>query len=169
MKITKRIITKLKQNDEDAFANIYNEFHRLLYYIAFSITQNKAIAEEVVQDSFIKMMSNINSYEEKGKFKQWLTQITRNLAKNALTRDKERYTIRDDELVKSLAAPNNEYLFLTVNDLLDEKESMIINYKIIFNYRFREIAEELNLSLGTVQSIYYGAISKLKEYFKEGK
>lgn len=167
MKITKKLISPLKKSDEEAFNKIYNEYHKLLYYIAYSITLNKETAEEVTQDSFIKMMNNINQYQERGKFKQWLTQITRNLAINALTRNKERQTIYDDDYIRSVADSKPNRLTLTLNDLLDEEEAIIVSYKIIFHYRFREIAETLNLSLGTVQSKYYGAIQKLKQYFKE--
>ena len=101
MKITKSLIEKLKQKDEEAFEIVYNEYEKLIYYIAFSITRNKENAEEVVQDTFLRMFNSIDNYTDKGKFKEWLTEIARNISKNKVTRDKEKNTIYDDEIIGS--------------------------------------------------------------------
>ena len=52
---------------------------------------------------------------------------------------------------------------------LSEEESNIITLKVLYDYSFKEIGEELNMSIGQIQAKYYKAINKLKKYFeKEG-
>ena len=47
------------------------------------------------------MFNSIDNYTDKGKFKEWLTEIARNISKNKVTRDKEKNTIYDDEIIGS--------------------------------------------------------------------
>ena len=79
----------------------------------------------------------------------------------------------DEELLSSAGKKNNEYgyidVMLTLKNTLSLQEANIVSLKVLFNYSFKEIAEDLNLTLGTVQSMYYRSIDKLKEHFeKEG-
>ncbi|MCR4562779.1 MAG: hypothetical protein K5694_06230, partial [Bacilli bacterium] len=58
---------------------------------------------------------------------------------------------------------------LTINHLLEDEEARIVNYRIVFDLSFREIAEKSGLSLGQVQASYYKAIKKLKKHYKNYK
>ena len=60
-------------------------------------------------------------------------------------------------------------VMLTLDKTLTHEESQIVSLKVLYDYNFREIAEELNQSLGTIQAKYYKAIGKLKLYFERGK
>lgn len=167
MKITKSLINRLKQRDEEAFEIVYNEYESLIYYIALSITKNKQNAEEVVQDTFLKMFNSLENYNENGKFKEWLTQIARNLSYNKVTRDKEKSTIRDEEIIKTI--PNeksNIDIIITIQGLIDEYSAQIVILRIIYNYSFKEIAKYEETSIGKVQSAYYKAMKILKKEFK---
>lgn len=166
MIIESHLIKKIKQRDEEAFEIVYRKYEGLIYYIALSITKNKEDAEEIVQDTFLNMFNSIDTYQEKNKFKQWLMQIARNLSYNKVTRNKEKNTIKDDEIIKNTQYNENtiDYI-LTIEGNLDEQSSFIVISKIVYNFSFKEIAKDLNMTVNQVQSIYYQSLKKLKKVF----
>lgn len=167
MRDESHLIEMVKQKDEEAFELIYNEYSNLIYYIAFSIVKNKEDAEEVVQDTFLNMLKSIETYSGKNKFKQWLMQIARNLSYNKVTRNKEKNTIKDDEIITSVKAPTeNIDLLLTIRGLLDLESSHIVILRIVYDFSFKEIAEDCKLTVNKVQCIYYQSLKKLKKEFR---
>lgn len=166
MIIESHLIKKIRQGDEEAFEMIYRKYEGLIYYIALSITKNKEDAEEIVQDTFVNMFNSINTYEEKNKFKQWLMQIARNLSYNKVTRNKEKNNIHDEEIINNTASEENKYdIILTINNSLDETSSKVVILKIVYNFSFKEIAEEMNMTINQVQGIYYQSMKRLKKVF----
>ncbi len=166
MIIESHLIKKIRQGDEEAFEMIYRKYEGLIYYIALSITKNKEDAEEIVQDTFVNMFNSINTYEEKNKFKQWLMQIARNLSYNKVTRNKEKNNIHDEEIINNTASEENKYdIILTINNSLDETSSKVVILKVVYNFSFKEIAEEMNMTINQVQGIYYQSMKRLKKVF----
>lgn len=167
MIINNRILIKLKNKDEDTFKKIYDEYEKLIYFIALQITKNKETAEEVVQDTFLKMLNSIDSYTENGKFKEWLMTICRNISYNRITRDKEKDTLKDDSITDNVSAKSNDQdILLTINGILDELSASVVIYRIYYDLSFKEIANYYEMSLGTIQGIYYKAIKTLRKEFK---
>lgn len=167
MRVDEHLIEMIKQKDEEAFELIYNEYSNLIYYIAYSIVKNKEDAEEVVQDTFLNMLKSIETYNGNNKFKQWLMQIARNLSYNKVTRNKEKYTIKDDEIITNTKAPReNTDLLFTIRGLLDLESSHIVILRIVYDFSFKEIAEDCKLTVNKVQGIYYQSLKKLKKEFR---
>lgn len=166
MIIESQLIRRIKQRDEEAFEIIYRKYEGLIYYIALSITKNKEDAEEIVQDTFLNMFKSIDSYQEKNKFKQWLMQIARNLSYNKVTRNKEKDNIKDNDFIYTTPSSEDsiDYI-LTIKGTLDGQESYIVINKIVYNFSFKEIAQDLNMTVNQVQGIYYQSLKKLKKVF----
>lgn len=163
----KEIVKGLKERDEEAFKIVYDEYEKLIYYIAYSITKNKENSEEIVQDTFLRMFNTIYLYEEKGKFKQWLCEIARNLSYNKVTRDKEKNTIKNEEVVNLTTSPKSSAdIILTIEGILEPFDANIVILRIVYDFSFREIAESINETIGKVQSTYYSALEKLKKEFR---
>ena len=117
-----------------------------------------------MQDTFVKFMENIENYQDDGHLRQYLTTITRNLALNLVTKKE---TINLDSIKEPSTNDNNNIeLILTLKNTLDEDESNIVILKIIYDYNFREIAEDTNSNIGIVQAKYYKALKKLKNHFE---
>lgn len=164
MKITKSLIEKLKEKDEEAFEIVYYEYEKLIYYIAYSITRNKEDALEVVQDTFLRMINSIDNYVDAGKFKQWLCEIARNISYNKVTRNKEKNTILNDDIVNLQKGEKSSIdVILTIEGILDEGEADIVILRIVYDFSFKEISAYKNMTIGKVQSTYYNAVKKLKK------
>ncbi|MCK9536613.1 MAG: sigma-70 family RNA polymerase sigma factor [Bacilli bacterium] len=169
----KKIIKDLKAHKEYAFETVYYQYYKLIYYVAFSMVQETGLAEEIVQDTFIKMIENIHQYKGKGEFKSWLVSITRNLARNELIkRNKfiQRYSY-NDEIIDNFQDNTDDLrgLLLEIRKCLNDFETKIVISHVIYGFTFNKTASELNASESVVKKSYYAAIKKLKEYYSREK
>ena len=70
MSINEKVILDLKLKKKYAFDLVYQEYYRLVYYIALDITRDEQVSQDVLQETFIKLMNDISNYQEKGSFKR---------------------------------------------------------------------------------------------------
>lgn len=167
LEITKDFIDKLKNKDEDAFAKLYNSYVKLIYHIAYSYTYNKEDSEDIVSEVFMKILASIANYQEQGKFKEWVSMITRNAACNYVTRNKAKDVVKDEELIQTIKSSNNSSkdLIILFEEVLDMDERSIMTLRIIYNYKFKEIAQILNMTIGKVQGLYYDGLEKIRKVY----
>ena len=166
-------ISTLKRRRKRDFEQIYNQYYKLVYYVSYNLVKDQELAQDIMQDTFISFMNHIEDYDEQGKVKQYLTTISKNLSLNALKK-KINKEILDEDAISLYSSQDMELekvkLKLTLNNTLSTEESNIVTLKILYDYSFKEIGEELNQSLGQIQAKYYKALEKLKKYFeKEGR
>ena len=144
LQITEELVEKLRNKDEEAFQKIYNAYVKLIYHIAYSYTYNKEDAEDIVSEVFMKVMHSIHSYQENGKFKEWISMITRNVSLNFITRDKNKDIFKDDERIqreKCNHSSNNEMIMM-FEEFLDKDTTSIMILRFIYNYKFKDIKSE---------------------------
>lgn len=170
--MNKRCIQRLIAGEESAFDEMYYEFHKLIYFIVFSMVRNKELAQEITDDAFVKAYHSIESYSGEGNFKYWLVQIAKNLARNELAKQARSPIILDEKVVLNTPdiPPSDEYEELRnkVLPLLDEIEFKVVTLKIYYNYRFIEIGKELGITVHAASGIYRRSIEKIKRYYKKG-
>ena len=164
--VSLEIIERLKARDEKAFDIIYDKYYRLVYYVAYEILNDASGSEDILQETFIRLMDNIEDYEDEGNFKNYLTRIAKNLALNELKRKKRVQLIEYDEDIDSNQANDIDIVF-TIDKCLSKEEAIIVKNKVLYDYSFKEIANQLHWSIGKTQSQYYLALKKLKKHFGE--
>ena len=149
-----------------------------LMSFAFKLTANQDSANDLVQDSILKALDNTQKFIRQENFKGWMYTIMRNIFINNY-----RKVVRDQTFVDTT---DNLYHLNTPHDLtLDSTEGAydlkemhrIVNalpreYKIPFSmhvsgFKYREIAEKLNLPLGTVKSRIFFTRQKLQQDLKD--
>ena len=162
------MVIELKSGSEDAFDYIYYKYVNLIFYVIFKIVKNRQDAEDITQETLIKMMESIHTFNENNNFKYWLLQIAKNKALNFIKvkkrvvlnsnhvnslEDKEKYSETDDfdEIMK-------EYEHIVTKDEFD-----IITLRIYHNMKFKEIAELYGKTESSVNNIYHRGISKIKK------
>ena len=142
------IVNQIKKQDEQAFEQIYNEYHKLVFFVIYEIVKNKEIALDLVQDTFLTVYNKIDQYDG-GNFKYWIITIAKNLALNYYNRviKKEDHVIHNDEMVESYVEETSSGLG-KYDEILDKhftkEEKEIIVYHVVFGYSYKEIAEILN-------------------------
>ena len=158
----------LKNGDESGFNIIYDQTHRLVYYVIFSILRDSYISEDIMQNTYIKVYQNIKSYQSNAP-KAWITTIARNLAINEYNRKKHEKMVDIEEF--DLIPDENERKDTPLIDLaakiLDEDEFMIVMLCIVEGYKRREVAKLTNLSTSGVTWKLNNALEKLRKTVKE--
>lgn len=165
--VTKQFIEDLKNNDEEAFTKLYNEYVKLIYHIAYSYTYNREDSEDIVNEVFMKIMRSIDKYNHQNKFKEWICQITRNHCINYVTRNKERFNLLDEDIINKTPDLSKESrdLLIIFEENLNEETIHIMVLKFIYNYKFKEIASALGMTIGKVQGLYYDGLEVLRKVY----
>ena len=167
MEINSAIISKLRHRDKKAFEEVYNAYYKLVFYIAFNITKDEQLSLDIMQDTFVNLMSNIENYFDNGRLKQYITTIASNLSRNALKKKDNQNALLDDNKISAYSYVDNTKaeILATLDKYLSPEEKNIVILKVLFDYTFNEIAYETNTTIGVVQSTYYRAMETLKNYF----
>lgn len=165
-------MTLLQGGDETAFETIYNETRRGLFSFILSLCKNYHTAEDIMQNTYIKLRSSVLSYTPGSNALAWIFTIAKNLTLNEIAKRKREvhtdfeqgayeygeYTI-DDKMTSPLLK--------TMRDNLNEAEQQIVMLYLISGFKHREIAQMLNKPLGTVLWTYRNAVSKLRKVMEK--
>ena len=154
------------QGNNVAFDILLSRYESKLYSYIFYIVHDEEVANDLFQDTFLKVIMRIQegSYTGYGKFQAWITRIAHNLVMDYF-RDKEQAnTISNDEadydLLNNirLAEHTTEDQMLisqslkdakAIMELLPEPQSEVVRMRFYENLSFKEIADKLNISINT--------------------
>ncbi len=165
----KRIIDGLKKKSEDAFEECYYKYKNLVYYVIIKMTRNKELAEELVQDTFVKMYQQIDKFDG-SYFQAWLLTIAKNLTLNELKKQKLEIEFADYLVAEELDTKNEmKQLLHDLQEVLNPKEYDVFIFKVIYDMKQREIAEYMNMPIGTVGWMYQEALKKVKKVYERGR
>lgn len=170
-----QIVTSLKQKNRDAVGILYDKYSSLLFGIIARIVKSDETAEDLLQEVFVKVWNNINSYDPaKAKLVTWMGNIARNLAidkirskdyKNSQqNRDIEDYVNIIEE--SPAAAFNPEHI--GVKDMIDKlapEQRILIDMVYFQGFTQAETAEKLGIPLGTVKTRIRTAINNLRDIY----
>lgn len=167
-----------KQKDKEAFTIIYQKYHRYLYALAYRYLKDSDMAEDTVQQVFVKLWEIIHEIDIEINLKNYLYSMTKNYILNQFRKHKETISlnyinvqteISDDEadIVKLIENVELSDLLHKGIDNLPNQKKEICKMKIDDNKSNQEIADEMGLSVNTVKSHYQEAIKMLRVYFKQ--
>ncbi len=152
------------------FINNYDSNTKHLYKVASYFTRNREDAEELLQESLVKMYTKFYQYRPDSNFKAWASTIIRNTFINQYRKGKK-YSAVSVEDVSNIASlgysQNGGESNLTYEEVSNELENLPTKYKkvikfLIDGYSYKEIADELDIPIGTVKSQIFIARKQLK-------
>lgn len=174
MSVNKDIIAKLKARQEDGLRLLYSNYADVLFGVAFRILNNEAIAEDALQQSFLKIWNGIDSYDSsKSTLFTWMAKIVKNTSidiSRLKSFQKEAKTETIDPLVHNTEHEKIDTDKIDVKSLLDgmdEKYSIILDHLYLKGYSQSELSKKLNLPLGTIKTRSKKAIDLLREKLKK--
>ena len=168
------LISKVANGDQRAFLALYDRYSDRVYALALRMLRNQMLAEEVVQDAFLKLWSRAGQYlTERGPLLIWLLTIARRTALDRLRLESRRPTLSDGndpelawELTPEPESTSEEArwhsLYLAVRSLPEDQRS-VIELAYYQGLSHSEIAETLNLPLGTVKTRLRAAMHHLRD------
>ncbi|MFA7032696.1 MAG: sigma-70 family RNA polymerase sigma factor [Bacilli bacterium] len=165
MLVSLETVNRLKNNDNQAFEEIYQTYYRLIFCLSFSLLKDRYLAEDVTQDVFIKMMENITSLKRSSQFHAYLLAIAKNTTLNEL---KKRRDIPSDQIEQVTKQDDNHHFFIEeMHQYLTIEENEVIIYKIIYDFTFQEISHLFSFSLSSTYRLYRSALKKIKRHYEE--
>lgn len=137
----------------------YEEYRVGIYRFALSILRSPQQAEDVLQDTFVRLLHGKFSSPMPGKEKAWLFRVARNLCFDIL-----RKRVQELELPPAIAAPEGQnWEFVELISPLSQSEQEIVSLKFIGGFTHKEIAKITGTTVHAAKKRYERAIQKLRE------
>ncbi len=170
-----KLLKQVGLGDKEAFHQLYLNTDKTIYSFILSILKNPQDAEEVMQETYLKVWTSAASYQSQGKPLAWMFTIARNLCYMKFREQKRMADVGLDDLngeeTGELCIPlenmTDAMVLRAALEILKEDERQIVLLHASAGLKHREIAEGLNLPLATVLSKYNRAMKKLKQYLRE--
>jgi len=179
------LIARFQNGDEYAFDEIVNRYKDRLLNFVFRFIGQIDESEDIVQDTFLKVYKNKNSYVNIARFSTWIYTIAGNLAKTELRKRKRRriFSIskmgiddKEFELTSTARTPEenvesvfNEKIIQNAIQKLPDKFRTVIILRDIQELSYDEISKIIGVPLGTIKSRVNRARLKLRELLKDFK
>jgi len=156
-----QLVAQLRARDRAALNLVYKKYSAALYGVALKVVKDESLAEDVLQEGFVKIWSSIDSYnEEKGRLFTWMLNICRNLAIDKLRsrqskQSRNHFSVEDkhERIADESATFSADHIGLReVTEKLRPEQKQLIDLLYFNGFTHTEAAEELNLPLGTVKT-----------------
>jgi RNA polymerase sigma-70 factor (ECF subfamily) len=164
------LVTRLKANDDDAYREVVARYGDPLYGYIFSITGDHHLSEDVISETYLKMVENIDTYTFYGApFKAWLYRIAHNLAINALKRAQR--TVggdaletagppADDPATTIAAQLEAEELRSAIAELTEEQQQVVL-LRFVAGQTSGEVAQALDKTENAIKQMQFRALRSL--------
>ncbi|MDQ7947848.1 MAG: sigma-70 family RNA polymerase sigma factor [Pedobacter sp.] len=173
-----KLLAGLRVGDKNSIDLLYKNYSSSLFGIIIRIVKFDEIAEDVLQDTFLKIWKYIGQYDQsKGRLYTWMANLAKNTAIDQIRSKHYVHGAKTDDIT-TLAAENiskrpNDQFNLDAIGLkqlmynLKPEHKQIIDLFYYQGYTHVEVAEHLNIPLGTVKTRIRQAILNLRQYFNE--
>ncbi|HEX8024252.1 RNA polymerase sigma factor [Mucilaginibacter sp.] len=169
------LVLSLQHREKIAVEALYDMYSASLFGVISRIINDTAIAEDVLQETFVKIWHSFSSYStEKGRLFTWMVNIARNLAIDKIRSKDFKNQNKNQEIENNVTfideQRNTVYKpeLMGVKDLvqtLKPEQKLIIELVYFKGYTHVEAAEELGIPLGTIKTRLRMAILELRKHF----
>lgn len=168
------LVELLKDGDEKGLEVLYQNYSKALYNVIFQIVRSDEMAEEALQDGFLKIWKNASSYDKsKGTIFTWMLNICRNIAIDK-TRSKDfKNEAKNQNIETSVNVERDHSTEITpdhigvakVVEKLKPELREVIDMVFLKGYTQIQAADALKIPLGTIKTRSRNAIIELRKYF----
>jgi RNA polymerase sigma-70 factor, ECF subfamily len=175
----RRLVRQVKQGFQPAFTQLVSLYQKKVFRMAYGFFQDRDDAMEIVQETFLRVYQKIDSFDEnegKTRFKNWVYRIGYNLCidyyrkfKKKKAEMKDLYLYEEDTRTDStnpedrMDRENFRSSLKKSVQRLPRKQKMVFVLRHYSGYKHHEIATMLNLSVGTIKSLYHRSVQSLKK------
>lgn len=168
-----QLINDCKKNDIKAQEQLYKQFAPRLFSVCLKYAHNYTEAQDFLQDGFLILFEKINQFQNKGSFEGWAKRIFINLILQEYRSKKHLHLAEEIEEAPDVEIEIDEDVsmdFLTkIIQELPERYRLVFNLYVFENYTHQDIANQLNITVGTSKSNLARARMILKEKIEKNK
>ena len=170
-----KLLLRVAQGDKEAFQRLYQNTDKTTYGFILSILRNPLDAEEIMQETYLKIWTSAAGYKSQGKPLAWMFTIARNLCYMKFRDQKREADIGLSDLSEGelgefcpqIEDAADKMVFKAALHILNEEERQIVLLHTTAGMKHREIAADLEMPLATVLSKYNRAMKKLQKHLRE--
>lgn len=170
------LFARVERGDVEAFTEIYNKYHKLLYVLAYRYLMSTAMAEDAVQHVFTRFWEFRSELRVGISLRNYLITMTKNHVLNVIRNENNALTKNyeiaqavpeyEDTLVENLEKKEMMSLFYKAVDMLPAQKREICLMKVRDELSNQEIADHLKLSINTIKTHYSDALKLLRVHLR---
>ena len=173
------IIDKIKDNKtvDYGFNLLLEKYQEKVYWVIRRMVIDHESSDDIAQETFVKVWKNLDKFKGESKLYTWIYRIATNEALTHLRKKKRRFFLSigdiENELMSTLEADiyySGDVIQLKLQKAiltLPEKQRLVFNMKYFEELKFREIAEVLEVTVGSLKAQYHHAVKKIEKYLKQ--
>lgn len=161
------LLSGVAAGDREALAQLYRRTRTAVYGLALSYVKNAHDAQDVTQDTFVRVWDSAYQYKPQGSPMGWLLAVARNLALMKLRQGSRQEQLEDEEwdaipAESPAVTPEDRQVLQQAMAALTDEERQVVMLHAVTGLKHREIAHLLEMPLATVLSKYHRALKKLR-------
>ncbi|MDD8020485.1 MAG: RNA polymerase sigma factor [Acidobacteriota bacterium] len=167
------LVSRVKEGDREAFMKLVGLYQQKIFVLTYSMVREREDALDLVQETFLRLYEKINTYRPGENFSAWLMKIARNICIDFIRKQKARRKESLDSLSPDridLADSGQDPARFNPGEIIQKAVSRLpAKQQAVFvlhhyqDLKYEEIAGELKISAGTVKSLHYKAVRKLRK------
>ena len=167
------LLRQIREGDESAFKHLFETYFTPLCRFIFMHLNDEGVSEELAMDIFIYVWENRDTFQIQLSLKAYLFQAARNKCLNELRKKKQTVRLDDveaDSMNTDMATLETDELYRLIQEAvlaLPEKCRNIFHLSRNENFTNQEIADQLNISIKTVEAQITTALKKIKNFLGE--
>jgi RNA polymerase sigma factor (sigma-70 family) len=176
--VNRALLQNIKDGDNQAFAELYNEYADYALRVAMAVTGNKMSAADAVQEAFIRVYRNMHTFDIDKPFEAWFYRILINECNRTMGKTPKTILVEDFADSSMQGAVEDDYRFEEYESLykaignLEDINKIPIVLKYLKGFKETEIAEIMGLNVNTIKSRLLKGRQKLRnllERFEGGR
>ena len=159
------------------FNLLMDKYQEKVYWVIRRMVIEHEVADDVAQETFVKVWKNIESFKGDSKLYTWIYRIATNEALNHLRKKKRRFFLPIGDVEHELRSSLDTDIYYSGDEIqlklqkallkLPEKQRLVFNMKYFEEMKFKDIAEVMEVSVGSLKAQYHHAVKKIEKFIKE--
>ena len=166
----KKLIDSCKKGERKAQKSLYDRYKGKMFVLCQRYANNREEAEDLLQDGFVKVFRSLDQYRGDGPLGAWVRKVILNVALQKVRSKKNIFVQLEEEEIEFFlhhnaepASSDTEGELIKLMQLLPPGFRTVLNLYVLEGYTHQQIAEELNISVGTSKS----QLNRAKAYYRK--
>jgi len=173
------LIAQLKNplTQEQAFRTLMSQYKERLYWHIRKIVISHDDADDVLQNTFIKVYRNINNFKAESKLYSWMYRIATNESITFINKRAKQNKVDVNEMQSKLVENLEADIYFDGDEMqvqlqkaiavLPQKQQLVFNMKYFDDMKYKEISEILDTSVGALKASYHHAVKKIERFLTD--
>lgn len=157
------VFLELKRGDQTHFNWFYENSKKQLFYNILSYTKNYELSEDLLQETYVKFLTNIKNIDDKVNVLGYLMVMSKNITLDYFKKNNRIETLNEEDISFEDDKINETMLVSKIKEILNDTEFKILILHILGELTFNEIKDIVKKPLGTVLWIYNKSLKKVRK------